>query len=46
MSAQDTGTTFSSGAGGPSPDDALRVEHISKRFGAVTALRDINLHLG
>jgi len=25
--------------------DALRVEHISKRFGAVTALRDINLHL-
>ncbi len=23
----------------------LRVEHISKRFGAVTALRDINLHL-
>ena len=26
-------------------DDALRVEHISKRFGAVTALVDINLHL-
>jgi len=25
--------------------DVLRVEHISKRFGAVTALRDINLHL-
>jgi ABC-type sugar transport system ATPase subunit len=25
--------------------DALRVEHISKRFGAVTALVDINLHL-
>src|SRR5215475_2920990 len=25
--------------------DALRVEHISKRFGAVTALRDVNLRL-
>jgi ABC-type sugar transport system ATPase subunit len=27
-------------------EDALRVEHISKRFGAVTALVDMNLHLG
>jgi ABC-type sugar transport system ATPase subunit len=26
-------------------DDVLRVEHISKRFGPITALRDINLHL-
>jgi ABC-type sugar transport system ATPase subunit len=26
-------------------DDVLRMEHISKRFGPVTALRDINLHL-
>jgi ABC-type sugar transport system ATPase subunit len=26
--------------------DALRVEHISKRFGAVTALVDVNLRLG
>jgi len=26
-------------------DDVLRLEHISKRFGPVTALRDINLHL-
>jgi simple sugar transport system ATP-binding protein len=26
--------------------DALRAEHIGKRFGAVTALRDINLRLG
>jgi ABC-type sugar transport system ATPase subunit len=26
-------------------DDVLRVEHISKRFGAVTALVDISLHL-
>ena len=28
-----------------SPDDVLRVEHIAKRFGPVTALRDVNLHL-
>ena len=26
-------------------DEVLRVEHIGKRFGPVTALRDINLHL-
>jgi simple sugar transport system ATP-binding protein len=26
-------------------DDILRVEHITKRFGPVTALRDINMHL-
>jgi ABC-type sugar transport system ATPase subunit len=32
---------------GPSsaPDDVLRVERIAKRFGPVTALRDVNLHL-
>src|SRR5882757_7291720 len=32
---------------GPSsaPDDVLRVEHIAKKFGPVTALRDVNLHL-
>jgi ABC-type sugar transport system ATPase subunit len=32
---------------GPSsaPDDVLRVEHVAKRFGATTALRDVNLHL-
>jgi ABC-type sugar transport system ATPase subunit len=28
-----------------SPDDVLRVEHIAKRFGPVTALRDVSLHL-
>jgi simple sugar transport system ATP-binding protein len=27
------------------PDDVLRVEHIAKRFGPVTALKDVNLHL-
>jgi ABC-type sugar transport system ATPase subunit len=26
-------------------DDVLRCEHIAKRFGPVTALRDVNLHL-
>jgi simple sugar transport system ATP-binding protein len=44
MTAQDLGTQPSAGDG-PAPDDVLRAEHISKRFGAVTALRDINLHL-
>jgi ABC-type sugar transport system ATPase subunit len=27
-------------------EDVLRLEHVAKRFGPVTALRDINLHLG
>ncbi len=27
------------------PEDVLSVEHVAKRFGAVTALTDINLHL-
>jgi simple sugar transport system ATP-binding protein len=27
-------------------EDVLSVEHISKRFGPVTALKDVNLHLG
>jgi ABC-type sugar transport system ATPase subunit len=27
------------------PDDVLRVEHVSKVFGATTALRDISMHL-
>jgi len=31
---------------GKQPGDVLRVEHIAKRYGAVTALTDINLHLG
>jgi ABC-type sugar transport system ATPase subunit len=34
------------GAAAPAQDgDVLRVEHVSKRFGAVTALTDVNLHL-
>jgi ABC-type sugar transport system ATPase subunit len=35
-------TPAPAGAGG----DVLRVEHVSKRYGAVTALTDINLRLG
>jgi simple sugar transport system ATP-binding protein len=27
------------------PDDVLRVSHVAKSFGAVTALRDVSLHL-
>jgi simple sugar transport system ATP-binding protein len=27
-------------------EDVLQVEHVAKRFGPVTALRDVNLHLG
>ena len=27
------------------PDDVLRVEHIAKSFGAITALRDVSMHL-
>ena len=34
-------------AAAAAPDgDVLRVEHISKRYGAITALTDINMHLG
>ncbi len=36
-----TGATAPADPGG----DVLRVEHISKRFGPVTALHDVNLHL-
>ncbi len=38
------------GPGQPEPEvstsDALRVEHVAKAFGGVTALRDVNLRLG
>jgi ABC-type sugar transport system ATPase subunit len=38
------------GPGEPQPEvstsDALRVEHVAKAFGGVTALRDVNLRLG
>jgi simple sugar transport system ATP-binding protein len=32
-------------AAATAPDDILRVEHISKAYGPVQALRDVNLHL-
>ncbi len=41
MSTQETGSDPMSAG-----DDILRVEHISKRYGAVTALVDVNLRLG
>jgi simple sugar transport system ATP-binding protein len=42
----DAGTApIAGGDPGQSPDDVLRVEHIAKAFGPVTALRDISLHL-
>jgi simple sugar transport system ATP-binding protein len=37
---------YGAAAGGDQTGDALRAEHVSKSFGAVTALVDINLHLG
>ena len=37
--------TSGEAAAAPTADDVLRVEHISKAFGPVQALRDINLHL-
>src|ERR1700679_34184 len=39
--------TTDTGVVGPrsAPDDVLRLEHIAKRFGPVTALKDVNLHL-
>lgn len=39
--AQTTGVVGSTSGS----DDVLRVEHIAKRFGPVTALRDVSLHL-
>jgi simple sugar transport system ATP-binding protein len=37
---------MSAGSGGGAvSEDVLRVEHVAKRFGPVTALRDVNLHL-
>jgi simple sugar transport system ATP-binding protein len=41
----ETSVPATSAAATVSPDDVLRVEHIAKRFGPVTALRDVNLHL-
>ena len=47
MSAEPTpGPATSSGVVPGAEGDVLRVEHISKRFGAVRALHDVNLHLG
>ena len=42
MSTSDTGDVAMTA---PSTNDILRVEHVSKRYGAVTALTDVNLRL-
>jgi simple sugar transport system ATP-binding protein len=39
-------TSDAAAAASAAGNDILRVEHISKRYGAVTALSDVNLHLG
>jgi simple sugar transport system ATP-binding protein len=44
VTAQDSGPQDPVGTG-PEPADVLRAEHISKRYGAVTALRDVSIHL-
>ncbi|HUN33024.1 MAG TPA: ATP-binding cassette domain-containing protein [Trebonia sp.] len=43
---QDPVTASAPAASSEPQGDVLRVEHIAKRYGAVTALTDINLHLG
>ncbi len=40
-----TGTPETAAATAPADDIVLQAEHISKRFGAVTALKDVNLRL-
>src|SRR6202046_3931388 len=45
MTSQGPGAQPPGSDGGAPGGDVLRAEHISKRFGAVTALRDVNLHL-
>jgi len=43
MSATDEGAALGSGV--PGGEEVIRAEHVSKRFGPVTALRDVNLHV-
>jgi simple sugar transport system ATP-binding protein len=44
VTAQDS-VPAEAGGFGPDPGEVLRAEHVSKRYGAVTALRDVNLRL-
>jgi ABC-type sugar transport system ATPase subunit len=46
MTAEPTPSPATTGAVADASGDVLRVEHISKRFGVVRALHDVNLHLG
>jgi len=41
----DAATTEATTEERPGPSEVLRVEHIGMRFGGLTALRDVNLHL-
>jgi simple sugar transport system ATP-binding protein len=43
--AEPAGAPSGTGGTATAAPDVLRAEHISKRFGAVTALQDVNLHL-
>jgi ABC-type sugar transport system ATPase subunit len=45
MTSQEAGAQLPAGDNGPPGGDVLQAEHIGKRFGAVTALQDVNLHL-
>ena len=45
MTAEPTPSPDTTGAVADAQGDVLRAEHISKRFGAVRALHDVNLHL-
>jgi ABC-type sugar transport system ATPase subunit len=45
VTAQDSAPRVPAQAG-PEPAEPLRAEHISKRYGAVTAVRDVSLHVG
>jgi simple sugar transport system ATP-binding protein len=46
MTSQEQGSYATGDDGGAAAGDVLRAEHVSKRFGAVAALRDVNLRLG
>jgi ABC-type sugar transport system ATPase subunit len=44
--ADEAATEQAPAASGDGRGDVLRVEHIAKSYGPITALRDVNLHLG
>ena len=46
QAAETAGSAETTGAAAAADDAVLRVEHVTKRFGAVTALVDINMQVG